>query len=286
MNSFCPSDHGGAGGDTAFDLAAPSLTEAIVSSDTGDSHATVLVVEDDPASAELLRLLLEMEGFRVITVGSGEEALDIARRVPLSLITLNVHLPGMDGWKFLLKLQDSLGLTSIPVLVIAGLTDIGMALSRGAAAVLEKPLQQAELQRSLTLLGLRPDRPQTRTRTILIVDEDEETINQVTAYLHEPAFHVESAATGAAGIADAVTLAPDLILVNLMMEQLGGFKIVRALQDHASTQHIPVLVLASADLTNEERETIDSDPEQPVVAMNKPDVNRAALLAEIQRALG
>jgi DNA-binding response OmpR family regulator len=286
MNSFRPADNGGTGGDGAFDVAPPSLTEAISSSATVHNQATALVVEDDATSAELLRLLLVSEGFRVITVVSGEKALDIARRVPLSLITLNVHLPEMDGWKFLLKLQDSPGLTPIPVIVIAGRTDMGMALSRGAAAVLEKPLQQAELQTSLTLLGLRPDRPHTRTRTILIVDEDDETVNQVTAYLHEPAFHVESAATGAAGIADAVTLAPDLILVNLMMEQLGGFKIVRALQDHASTQHIPVLVLASVDLTNEEQDTIDSDPEQPVVAMNKPDVNREALLAEIQRALG
>jgi len=286
MNSFRPADNGGTVGDAAFDVAPPSLTEAISSSDTVDSRATALVVEDDPTSAELLRLLLETEGFRVLTVVSGEEALDIAWRVPLSLITLNVHLPGLDGWKFLLKLHDSLGLASVPVIVIAGLADMGMALSRGAAAVLEKPLQQAELQTSLTLLGLRPAWPHTHTRTILIVDEDDETVNQVTAYLHEPAFHVESAATGAAGIVDAVTLAPDLILVNLKTEQLGGFKIVRGLQDHASTQHIPVLVLASVDLTNEEQDAIDSDPEQPVVAMNKPDVNREALLAEIQRALG
>ncbi|WP_166783838.1 response regulator [Cryobacterium sp. Hz9] len=283
MNSFCPSDNGGTGGDAAFADAPPSVAKAAVSSDTADSHATALVVEEDPTSAALLRVFLETEGFRVLTVASGEEALDIARRVPLSLITLDVHLPGMDGWKFLLQLQDSLGLTSIPVIVIAGLTDMGMALRRGAAAVLEKPLQQAELQSSLILLGLRPDRP--RTRTILIVDEDDETVNQVTAYLHESAFHVESAATGAAGIADAVALAPDLILVNLVMEQLGGLKMLRALRDHASTQHIPVLVLAPVALTNEEQDTIDSDPEQPVVAMNEPDVNVETLLAKIQRAL-
>ncbi|TFD62908.1 response regulator [Cryobacterium suzukii] len=155
MKSFRPSDNGGTGGDAAFDAAPSSLDEAIVSTNTAASHSTALVVENDPKSAELLRLLLETDGFRVITVAGGEEALDIARRVPLCLITLEVHLPGMDGWKFLLKLQDSLGLASAPVIVISGRTDMGMALSRGAAAVLEKPLQQAELQTSLTLLGLR-----------------------------------------------------------------------------------------------------------------------------------
>ncbi|WP_158250980.1 two-component system response regulator [Cryobacterium sp. Y82] len=155
MKSFRPSDNGGTGGDAPFDVAPSSHTEAIISNNTAASHSTALVVETDPESAELLRLLLESDGFRVITVATGEEALDITRRVPLSLITLDVYLPGMDGWKFLLKLQDSLGQESAPVIVIGGRTDMGMALSRGAAAVLEKPLQPAELQTSLTLLGLR-----------------------------------------------------------------------------------------------------------------------------------
>ncbi|WP_104200755.1 response regulator [Cryobacterium sp. Y29] len=207
MKNGHPSDS--AGGPAAFDAAPPSLTEAIVCSITMQSHSTALVVENDPQSAELLRLLLEREGFRVITVASGEDALDIARRVPLALITLDLHLPGMDGWKFLLKLEDSLGLASAPVIIINGLTDMGMALSRGAAAVLEKPVQPAELQTSLALLGLRPDRPQTRT--ILVVDEDEEIVNQ---------------------------------------------------------------------------DTLDSGPKQLVVEVNELDINRAALLAEIQRDLG
>ena len=155
MKSFRPSDNGSTADDAAFDAAPSSHTEAIISNTNAESHSTALVVETDPKSAELIRLLLESDGFRVITVASGEDALDIARSVPLSLITLDVHLPGMDGWKFLLKLQDSLGQESAPVIVIGGRTDMGMALSRGAAAVLEKPLQPAELQTSLTLLGLR-----------------------------------------------------------------------------------------------------------------------------------
>ncbi|WP_105036721.1 response regulator [Cryobacterium aureum] len=264
-------------------VALQGLAEAVAGFTAPSGSSTALVVEDDAKSAKLLRVLLEAEGFQVITAPSGEEALDLAQRVPLSLITLDVQLPGMDGWKFLLKLHDSPELASIPVVVIAGLADMSMALSRGAAAVLEKPLQRAELQNSLTLLGLRPDR--AHTRCILIVDEDRQTVDRVASYLEEPAYRVESSASGEAAIFDALTLTPDLILINLMMEHLGGFKIVRALQDHASTQHIPVLVLSARKITEEEQDMIDSDPAQPAVAMNKPDFNRDALLAEIKRAL-
>jgi CheY-like chemotaxis protein len=258
------------------------LGEAVAGLSKPSGTSTALVVEDDDKSSKLVRLLLEAEGFQVIAAVSGEEALDLARTVPISLITLDVQLPGMDGWKFLLKLHDSPELASIPVVVIADLADMSMALNRGASAVLEKPLRRADLQHSLTLLELRPD--QARPPCILVVDDDLAAIDQVHSYLAQPAYRVRSASTGEEAITNALTLKPDLILINLMMEELGGFKIVRALQEHATTRHIPVLVMSSGQLTNEEQDTIDSDPGQPVVAMNKPDINREALLAEINRA--
>ena len=260
------------------------LGEAVASVVEPRETSTALVVEDDEKSSKLVRLLLEAEGFRVIAAQSGEEALELARHTPINLITLDVQLPGMDGWKFLMKLHDSPELASIPVVVIAGLADMSMALNRGASAVLEKPLRRADLQHSLTLLELRPDRD--HTCTILVVDDDLGTIDQVYSYLEQPAYRVKSASTGDEAVTNALTLKPDLIMINLMMEELGGFKIVRALQEHATTKHIPVLVMSSGQLTDEEQDTIDSDPGQPVVAMKKPDFNREALLAEVKRALG
>lgn len=243
----------------------------------------VLVVEDDPKSAKLVKLLLEAEGFRVVLASSGEEALELVRNVRPDLITLDVQLSGMDGWKFLLKLHDSTDLAAVPVVVIAGSADISMALRRGASAVLEKPLQRSELQKSLSLLGLRPD--QARTRCILIVDDDHATLDQVNSYLDSPEYRVAFSPSGAAAVTDALVLVPDLIMINLMMENLGGFKVVRALQQHPTTQLIPVVVLSSAQITGEEQQTIDSDPVQPVRALNRPEFNRQALLAEIKRAL-
>ncbi|MDJ0336902.1 response regulator [Cryobacterium sp. PH31-O1] len=262
--------------------ATHSPTVASIAAPSG--HSTALVVEDDPNSSKLVRLLLEAEGFHVISAPSGEEALELAQRIPLNLITLDLRLPGMDGWEFLLRLHESAALASIPVVVIAGLPNIGMALSRGAAAVLEKPLQRAELQKSLTLLGLRPAR--SHIRRVLVVDDDRQTVELVTSFLEKPAYRVEAAASNEAAINAAVTLPPDLIMINLMMEDLRGFKIVRALQHNVATQRIPVLVMSSLKITDEEQDTIDFDPAQPVVAMNKPDFNREALLAEIKRALG
>jgi hypothetical protein len=65
-----------------------------------------LVVEDDFKSAELIRVQLEAEGFKVLHAASAEAALVLAVQQPLSLITLDIMLPNMDGWEFLTRLKQ------------------------------------------------------------------------------------------------------------------------------------------------------------------------------------
>src|SRR5207253_339009 len=122
-----------------------------------------LIVEDDDQAAELVRLLLEAEGFNVLRAASAEEALVMAPQQTLSLITLDLQLPGINGWEFLQKIRDSITLTCVPVVVISSLPVTNLALSRGAAAVLEKPFGRAQLKASLAELNLEatPDRAHT-----------------------------------------------------------------------------------------------------------------------------
>ena len=263
-------------------LAETSHNDANLASPS--EYSTALVVEDDPKSAKLLRLLLEAEGFRVVVASSGEEALTLARGAQFNLITLDLQLPGMNGWKFLLKLRDDAHLASTPVVIIAGQTDLSMALRCGAAAVLEKPLQRCKLQDSLTLLGLRPNR--SHPRCVLVVDDDGQTVELVRSFLERPTYRVESSASSAAAVSDALALIPDLIMINLMMNDLQGFRIVRALQSEGATAGIPILVVSSSEITEEEHNSIDFDPTQRVSTLNTPNFNRDTLLAEIKRALG
>ena len=70
---------------------------------------TALVVEDDFKSADLIRVQLEAEGFTVLHAASAEAALALAVQQPLSLITLDIMLPDMDGWEFLEPPQAGAG---------------------------------------------------------------------------------------------------------------------------------------------------------------------------------
>ncbi|MDQ6829979.1 MAG: PAS domain S-box protein, partial [Gemmatimonadota bacterium] len=101
---------------------------------------TALVVEDDFTSAELIRVQLEAEGFKVLHAASAEVGLELAVRHPLSLITLDVMLPDMNGWEFLGRVKQIPALRRIPVVMVSIIADRERGFSLGAAAVMQKPI--------------------------------------------------------------------------------------------------------------------------------------------------
>ena len=119
-------------------LPAPGLPSSHAASVT-TAKRIALVIEDNDKAANLVRLLLETEGFSVPHAASAEEALQIAPQHSLSLITLDIHLPGMDEWGFLAKIRDSGTQAHVPVVIISGMADSNMGLTHGAAAVLQNP---------------------------------------------------------------------------------------------------------------------------------------------------
>jgi PAS domain S-box-containing protein len=115
---------------------------------------TALLVEDDSKAAELIRVQLEAQGFTVCHASTGEDALVQAAQGPVSLITLDIVLPDMDGWEVLARIKAMPGLATTPVVIISIVTDPARGLAMGAAAVLQKPISRRALLTSLTDLGL------------------------------------------------------------------------------------------------------------------------------------
>ena len=174
-------------------LRAPLQAAATVPDNGGAASALgaepaeriALVVEDDEQAADLVRLLLESEGFTVLRAASAEAALDLAPQQPLSLITLDILLPGIDGWEFLQRIRGSSTLAQVPVVIISGLAEGNMALAGGAAAVLQKPISRAQLKASLANLGLHP--ASEPTHTVLVVDDGLKTVEVLATFLPSPA---------------------------------------------------------------------------------------------------
>jgi len=242
-----------------------------------------LVIEDDERAADLVRLLLEADGFTVLHAATAEAALQLAPQQALSLITLDLQLPGIDGWEFLARIRESSTLSRVPVVIIAAAADSNLALTRGASAVLQKPIGRAQLKLALGILDLLPVEGQTHT--VLVVDDDPKAVEVIAAFLPSPAYAVTRAYGGSEAIAQAQHLRPDLILLDLMMPEVSGFDVVTELQRNVDTARIPILVVTAKQITALDRAALDRNPGKQIRIVEKAGFDRVRFIAEVRRAL-
>jgi CheY-like chemotaxis protein len=208
----------------------------------------------------------------------------MAPQQSLDLITVDIQLPGIDGWQFVTSIRGDASLGKVPVVVISGTSQSPpVALAGGAAAVLEKPISRAALKKALTNMGFHD--AQDQTRTVLVVDDDPKAVEVIAAYLPAPAYATVRAYSGQEAIALAHRVRPDLILVDLMMPYVTGFDVVQTLQDDPSTAGIPILVVTAREITELDRQVLNADPSHAIHIIEKAGFNRADFLAEVRHAL-
>src|SRR5581483_2478929 len=133
-------------------------------------RATVLVIDDDPAARDLMRRYLAREHVNAITAASGEEGLRLAREHRPNIITLDVLMPGMDGWAVLQALKSDPELRDIPVIMATMIGDRGLGYALGATDFLIKPVSRERLSEIL-----RKYRCVDRSCTVLLVEDDAES---------------------------------------------------------------------------------------------------------------
>ena len=261
----------------------PDVVGAATTAAAAPKDRIALVVEDDDRAADLVGLLLEAEGFTVVRAASAEEALLLAPQQTLSLITLDIQLPGIDGWECLLRMREIGTLTHVPVVIISGLVDSNMALTKGAPNFLQKPISRAQLKASLGALGLNP--AQEHTYTVLIADDDPKAVEVIAAFLPSPAYAVVRAYDGSEAIALAQGLRPDLIVLELMMPKVSGFDVVEALQRNAETARIPILAVTAKQLTALDRAALNNNRGNAIHVVETAGFNQVDFIAEVRRAL-
>ena len=111
------------------------------------------MIDDDAAVRDLLQRPLAREGFRVLPAAGGEEGLRLARAARPDAITLDVLMPGMDGWAVLAALKADPALADVPVVMLTIADDRALGFSLGAVEYLTKPVDRARLLRVLRRYG-------------------------------------------------------------------------------------------------------------------------------------
>jgi signal transduction histidine kinase/ActR/RegA family two-component response regulator len=103
---------------------------------------TVLVIDDDPAVRDLMSRYLTKSGFYPVTAADGEEGIKLARRIKPRIITLDVIMPGTDGWGILKRLKSDPDLVGIPVIMVTIVDNEVRGMNLGASSYVVKPVQR------------------------------------------------------------------------------------------------------------------------------------------------
>jgi PAS domain S-box-containing protein len=262
--------------------AAPSEAVRPAPSAPDGEPPLVLVVEDDDRAADLIRVQLERDGCRVARAASAEAALEMLQELQPDLITLDVLLPGIDGWELLVRLKRDHALAPIPVVMLSIVADSGRGLSLGAVEVLQKPVLSRDIHQVLEQLGLLAAAAAGRRFDVLVADDDPQALELVTTQIEQ----FNCRALAAHGGVEAVEMArrhrPDLIVLDLMMPDLNGFEVVEQLQRDAATALIPIIVLTAKQLAGAERAQLDG---QVMHVLQKSRFNSGRFIGEVRRAL-
>jgi PAS domain S-box-containing protein len=268
---------------TTFTVRLPAVARAVTEPDPGPSAgdviaaaaATVLVVDDDPNVRDVVSRALVEDGLRVLTAADGEEGLRLARLRRPSLIFLDVMMPKMDGWAVLTRLKADPDLADIPVVMLTIMNETDMGYMLGAAEYLSKPIDRDRLASVMA-----KHRRATGTSQVLIVEDDPTTRDVLSRSLVKQGWDVAEAANGRQALERVQHHEPALILLDLMMPEMNGFEFIIELRNHEQWQHVPVVVLTSKDLTNEERTMLTGKVERIV---QKGAYSRDSLLREVRK---
>jgi signal transduction histidine kinase/CheY-like chemotaxis protein len=234
----------------------------------------ILVIDDDPATQELMARSLGKEGFPVVSALNGEEGLRLAKEIHPAAITLDIVMPGMDGLKVLEILEANPETRTIPVIIISMTDDRDRGFALGAAEFLTKPVDWDRLVSVLGRSGVVPS-----ADPILIVEDDPANRELLRRMLEKAGWSVEEAENGQAAFERIEARRPSLVLLDLMMPRVDGFDLVARLRERADLRDIPVVIITAKDLTNDDRERIT---ENVRTVLQKGKYSRDELLAYVR----
>jgi CheY-like chemotaxis protein len=229
------------------------------------------VVDDEAAVRDLMQRFLGKEGFRVVTAAAGEEGLRLARTLRPDVITLDVLMPGLDGWAVLSVLKADPETADIPVVMLTMVDDRNLGYALGAADYLTKPLDRDRLVAVLAR--------HRRELSVLVVDDDADLRELLRRLLQREGYRVVEAENGRAALDRIREARPGLILLDLMMPEMDGFEFVRRFRKHDAWRGIPIVVITAKDLTDEDHRRLNGYVER---ILQKGVYSRDALLGELR----
>lgn len=241
----------------------------------GDNQVSVLLIDDEPLNHQLMRRYLNKEGWTLAFAGSGQEGLEMAKRLRPKVICLDILMPSMDGWSVLSALKSDPELQNIPVVIWSMTRDEQLGYALGASEFLMKPVNR---ERLIDVMNKYVSDPSGHS--VLVIEDDAPTSELMTRLLQKEGYTVAQASNGRIALDYIAGNVPKLILLDLMMPEMDGFQFIAELRKNDEWSEIPVVVVTAKSITPADRLKLNGYVKG---VLQKGSFDHKTLLAEINR---
>jgi CheY-like chemotaxis protein len=235
-------------------VESPTTREVVIEPGQFDpNRLPVLIVEDEVETQLIYEKFLKDSSFQPISAHTLRQARQVMQQIQPRVIILDIALVGEETWTWLAKLKDDEANRHIPILMVTKVEDQRKALALGVDAYYLKPIERQELLDQLTLLTSLKPKP-----GVLVIDDEERFRYLLKKLLAETGYLIHEAMDGAEGIYQACQEHPQLIFLDLIMPGKSGFEVLAQLKADPVTRTIPVVIVTSKLLTEEEQQHLQA----------------------------
>ncbi|HUF26032.1 MAG TPA: response regulator, partial [Gemmatimonadaceae bacterium] len=247
---------GGSGGSATAVLERPREQAEGDSEEIEDDRTTLgtddrvlMIVENDRSFARVLLGMAREHGFKVIVALDGEAGVRMAHEFRPDAITLDIDMPGTDGWAVMDRLKHHPDTRHIPVHIISGITERQQGLRAGAIAYLEKPVSKEALDSAFARIESFIDQG---VRKLLVVEDDPGQRTAIIELVGHDDVEITAVETADEALGRLRDGAFDCMVLDLGLDGMSGFELLETVKGDPSMRELPIIIYTGKELTSAE----------------------------------
>ena len=212
-----------------------------------DGDRVVLIVENDLNFARVLLDMARDKGFKAIVAVDGESGLALANEYQPDAITLDIDLPGIDGWTVLDRLKHRSATRHIPVHIVSGADKRQRGLKQGAVSYLEKPVSKEALDSAFERIDRFIDEP---VKNLLVVEDDEaQRMSIIELVGGGDDVNITAVASAEEALAQLAESRFDCMVLDLGLADMSGFNLLEKIRSDPALQDLPIIIYTGKELS-------------------------------------
>ena len=211
------------------------------------SDRVVVIIENDANFARILLDMAREKGFKGLVALDGEAGLRIAHAYKPDAVTLDIDLPGLDGWTVLDRLKHHPDTRHIPVHIISGVRERQAGLKAGAIAYLEKPVTRDALDDSFSRITQFIDQ---QVKRLLVVEDDEQQRQAMIELIAHEDVEITAVSSADEALRELSQKHYDCVVLDLGLRgATDGFQLLETVKSDPAQRELPIIIYTGRDLS-------------------------------------